>query len=194
MVLPKFEDWKAPWEDGLAEGDDPKEKLDLDKLKRFVHGVLGDKERAKTEVETVTATNKELQKKVDEAARANETEADRLKRENDELKAKAAKADEPDLEKLRLKVAIKKGLDEAAMARLVGTTEEEMLADADTLLKNWKSTKEGAGGEGEDEGSETNPSTQPRTTLRNPGDPAPGSGRFDADKAADEYVSSRSVF
>jgi hypothetical protein len=184
MVLPKIEDWTAPWEKDVPEGADPKEKLDLAALKRFVHGVLGDKERAKAEVETVKATNAELQEKVDEAARANETEADRLKRELAEAQAKAAKADQPDLEKLRMKVALKKGLDETAMKRLVGTTEEEMLADADELLKSWKPTV--TGGEEEEEEGNT-PASTPKSTLRNPGDPASQEGKWDPEAAADAF-------
>lgn len=185
MTLPKFEDWKAPWETDLQEGDDPKEKLDLAKLKRFVYGVLGDKEKAKTEVETVTAARDELQQKVDEASRANETEAQRLKRENDELRAKAAKAAEPDLEKLKLKVALKKGLDETAMKRLTGTTEEELMADADELLENWKPVTRQ---DGEEEDGGEGPAIRPKSNLHNPGDPDPQAGQWDADKAADDYM------
>ena len=184
MVLPKFEDWKAMWEVDLAEGDDPKEKLDLDKLKRYVYGLLGDKERAKTEVETVTTANVELQKKVDEAARAGETEAERLKRENDELRAKAAKADEPDLEKLRMKVALDKGLTALQAKRLVGSTEEEMTADADELLKSWKPVDNS--GDGEEEESST-PASTPKSKLHNPGDPASQEGKWDPEAAADAF-------
>jgi hypothetical protein len=184
MVLPKFEDWTAPWEKDLAEGQDPKEKLDLAVLKRLVYGVLGDKERAKAEVETVTATNTELQKKVDEAARAGETEADRLKRENEELRAKAAKADEPDLEKLRMKVALDKGLTALQAKRLVGTTEEEMTADADELLKSWKPA---APGDGEEEEEGNSPASTPKSKLHNPGDPASQEGKWDPEAAADAF-------
>jgi len=187
MVLPKFEEFVAPWEKDVPEGADPKEKLDLPALKRYVYGLMGDKDRAKTETETVTAERDTLKAAADAAAREGESEADRLKRENEELRKKAEKADEPDLEKLRLKVAIKKGLDEDAMTRLVGTTEEEMLADADKLLKNWKKADtEESGDEGDDE---ARPSVRPASKLRNPGDPKPDDKVFDADKLADEYQS-----
>ena len=189
MVLPKIEDWKAPWETDLTEGEDPKSKLDLDKLKRYVHGVLGDKERIKGEIESVTAERDTLKAEKDAKAREGESELDRLTRERDELKVKAAKADEPDLEKLKLQVAIKKGLTETQMKRLVGTTLEEMSADADVLLAEWNPAAKK-----DDDGNEDDPSTQPKSGLRNPADPNPSEGRFDAEKAADDYFAGTRIF
>lgn len=191
IVKPKpLAEYQTPWE---SKG----EEYDPEKGKAFIHYLqtqAWEKQEAATkaaaDLTKVTGERDALQGKVNEAQRANETELEKVTRERDEAKAAAAKAAEPDLEKLRLQVAVDKGLTKLQMKRLVGANLEEMTADADALLAEWKSTGAGEDG-GEDE---ANPSTQPRTTLTNPGDPKPNSGKFDAEKAADDYVSSRSIF
>jgi|SRR6478609_5423104 len=187
MVLPKIEDWKAPWEVDLKEGDDPKEKLDLDKLKRFVHGVLGDKERIQ---ETAATTKSELDKLEAEkvaAARKDESDVDRLTRERDEAIKKAEKAGETSIETLKLRVAIKKGLNEAQTKRLVGTTQEELEADADELLESWGPAKT------DDEPDDSLLDKAPRRRPRSLGDPEGGAGSVNVEEAADAFIAGRSV-
>lgn len=173
MTLPKFEDWKAPWE--TADGKDvpdEEQKVDRPKLKKYLFGLLSDKERLQTSVATVTGERDELQKKVDEVARKDETEVDRLKRENQELEARLAKGSEDSTEKqnLRLRVALEKGLNLDQAERLRGDTEEEMTVDADKLVASF-----GGSGKGDDEGDEGPPQRQPRR-LHSPGDPDPAAG------------------
>jgi hypothetical protein len=71
------------------------------------------------------------------------------------------------------------------LKRLVGSTLEELAADADTLLKEWGPASKAADDDDDDLGAD--PSTTPKTGLKNPGDPKPTEGRFDADTLADEY-------
>lgn len=82
-------------------------------------------------------------------AKANATAADRLKEFEDRDKTEAQKMQDraeaaekraSDLEShaVRLEVAAEKGLTPAQAKRLVGTTREELIADADDLLATFK--------------------------------------------------------
>lgn len=190
MALPKFEDYKAPWEMDLKEDEDPKEKLDLDKLKRYMHGLLGDKEKAQAERDEVKTERDTLKSEKEAAAREGETEVDKLKRERDEAQDKLKKAEEGKGEKspgeLRLEVALEMGLTKTQAKRLVGTTEEELKKDAEELLESF-----GGAGDGDEDGAAGGPRTLPRKQLRNPADPAGTGGTgtaFDPEKEADAYV------
>jgi hypothetical protein len=159
--LPEYAEYKAPWE---KEG----QTLDPEKAKKFVYSLLQQNQTLNEKVATVTGERDEFKSKVDEAAREGETEAQRLKRENEELRAAAAKSTEESAEvrAMRLEVALDKGLTTVQAKRLVGTTKEEFEADADSLLESWG----GSGKEGEGEGKP--PSRTPRR-LVNAGDPDP---------------------
>ncbi len=190
MKLPKFEDYKAPWEMDLKEDEDPKDKIDLDKLKRYLHGVLSDKEKAQAERDEVVTERDTLKSEKEAAAREGETEVDKLKRERDEAQDKLKKAEEGKGEKspaeLRLEVALEKGLSKTQAKRLVGTTEEELMADADELLASF-----GGAGEADEGDAAGGPRTRPRTQHRNPADPLGSGGdgsAFDPDKEAEKYV------
>ena len=172
-ALPKLEDWKAPWET-TKEGKDVSEeeqKIEPSRLKKYLYGLLSDKERLQTSVTTVTEDRDKLKKDAEELARKDETAADKLKRENEELTAKLAKGTEDSAEKraLRLEVAIDKGLTLIQAERLLGATKEEMAADADKLVESF-----GGSGKGEEEDSGS-PSRQPRR-LHSAGDPDPAAG------------------
>ena len=173
-ALQKLEDWKAPWE--TADGKDvPEEEQTVDRgrLKKYLHGLLGDKERLQTSVTTVTTERDKLKKDADDIARENESEAERLKRENEELTAKLAKGTEESTEKrsLRLEVALEKGLTLVQAERLLGSTKEEMAVDADKLVESFG----GSGKGGEEEEKDTPPTRQPRR-LHSNGDPKPEAG------------------
>ena len=167
----KFEDWKAPW------ADDP-DSFDADRAARRIFGLLQDKQKANADKTAALAKVKEvegerdaLQAKITEASRKDESETDRLKRENEELKAKAEKAGETSVETLKLRVALQKNLTVDQAERLIGSTEEELLTDADKLIASFGGTgKGGDGGETDDNG---NPRRTPRQ-RRNPADPAGG--------------------
>lgn len=147
MALPKIEDYKAPWELGpdgkpLAEED---QALDPAKLKKYVYGLLADKDRLQTTNATLTTERDTLQSTIDAEARKGESEADRLKRENADLQAKLAKSGETSIETLRLQVALENGLTAFQAKRLVGSTKEELEADAAELKTSW-----GGGGKVDD--------------------------------------------
>lgn len=189
MTLPKFEDWKAPWEVSLKEGDEP--TFDFVKGKQYLYNVLADKERLQGQVTERDTKITDLESKIAEKAREGETETQRLTRERDEAvkAAEKAKADagKDSVETLKMRVAIKKGLNEFQMKRLQGSTIEELEADADEVLANFKGSKtDDDGGEGDEERSTLR--SAPGTRLRNPATRESGAGEFDPDKAADDYL------
>lgn len=170
--VPKLEEYRAPWE--TEAGEDA--EIDKGKLKKYIHGLLTDKDRLQATVTEITTERDTLKTEKDAAAREGESETDRLKRENDELKAAAGKAPEKDLEIMRLNVALEKGLSKVQAKRLVGNTEEELAADADALMQEF-------GGSGNTDGDEGVPRSQPRKLI-NPGDPEPDADTvIDIDKA-----------
>ena len=188
MKLPKLEDWKAPWEVDLKEGDDPKEALDLDKLKRYTHGLLGDKERLQTNLETVTTERDTLKTEKDAKEREGETEVQRLTRERDEAIRKANEAPKTDPAALRLQVALDKGLTSLQAKRLVGTTQEELEADADELLKAW-----GPAATDDGEPDDSLLSKAPQRRPRTQGDPEHDKSSVNVEEAANAFVQGRSV-
>lgn len=192
LKLPKLEDFKAPWENHLKEGEDPNEvEIDRDKLKRYIHGVLSDKEKAQEKVEEITTERDTLKTQLEEKAAEGESETDKLKRKLAAAEAKAKKAEEPDIEKLQLEVAVEKGLTKTQAKRLVGKNLEEMSADADELLKEFGAAK---ADDDEDGGDDVGLRVTPRTKLKNPGDPAGESRDWDPDKMADQYFASSGGF
>lgn len=191
MTLPKLDDWLAPWETGQDGKALPAEeqKIDADRLKKYLHGLLSDKERLQATVTTVTEERDTLQSKVDEAAREGETETDRLKRELAEAQAKAGKSTEESAEQraLKLEVALEKGLTLVQAKRLVGGTKEELEADADELVKSFGGSgkaadEDGKGGDASEDDDAPLPRRQPRR-LSNSGDPDPDDGEIDVEKA-----------
>lgn len=167
----KVEDWTAPWETATGETE-----IDKDKLKRYLFNLLGDKEKLQERLTGVTTERDELKSAADEAARKGETTEQRLEREKKELEAKLADANkggDKDLENLRLTVAVEKGLNAAQLKRLIGSTKEELLADADELLKSFGSGGKSEEGEGDPENGGLR--RVPRTPF-SPGDPNPGDG------------------
>lgn len=188
MVLPLFADWKAPWES--EEKDDegkPVVKFDLEKAKKYQYGLLTDKEKIQGDVTRLTEEKTTLQTQVDAVTRKDETELDKLKRENAVLIAKGSEPAKDSVETLKLRVALKEGLTETQAKRLVGNTIEELTADATDLLASF-------GGNGssddDDDDDKASPATRPRRNLRNGGDPNPdGDKDFDPDAILDKAYS-----
>ena len=170
--LPEYAEFKAPWEKDGRE-------IDPEKAKKFVYSLLQQNQTLEGKVSAVTGERDDLQAKVDEAARQGESETQRLQRELQETKDKLAKAGETDVEKLKLEVALEKGLTATQAKRLVGTTKDELTADADDLVASFG----GSGKEGDEDGDKP-PSRQPRR-LTNAGDPDPTGDDIDVDKALD---------
>lgn len=181
--MPKLDDWNAPWEldengNVLAEEE---QQLDPVKLKKYLHGLLTDKERLQTTVTEVTTKRDELQGQIDEQARKGESDVERLQRELREANERADKAGQTSIETLKLRVALRKGLSEVQAKRLVGTTEDELEADADELVESF-------GGNGKEGEGEPAPRRQPKR-LSNSGDPEPDSDpEVDVDKVLENEI------
>jgi hypothetical protein len=163
----KVEDWKAPWETETGESE-----IEKDKLKRYLFGLLKDKERLQGSNSEKDSKIEELTKAVEAKAREGETDVEKLNREKKDLEDKLAKAGTDSAEVLRLRVALAKGLTEAQAKRLLGSTEEELSKDADELVASF-------GGNGKkdesDESDDGDVSRKPRG-RHNPGDPDPSAG------------------
>lgn len=84
--------------------------------------------------EGLAKKNKTAAEKLQELEDAKKTEAQRLSEERDGYKTEAEQARG---ELLRLRVGLAKGLTEAQAKRLVGSTKEELEADADDLLASF---------------------------------------------------------
>lgn len=170
-------------EGGEGEGDEKDEKDTPEALRR-------DRDHWKAE-----------SRKWEGRAKENKAAADELKtlkqsQLTDQQKADAARqeaekaANDSKIEAARLRVAIRKGLNETQAKRLVGTTEEELEADADELLKTFTPAKGKTTEEDEeaDDTHETRETTRsPRETLR----PRSGTGKtkevpFDAKAVVDK--------
>lgn len=99
-------------------------------------------------------TNRDAAKRLAEIEEANKTETQKAA-DKATLSDKAAADAKSEL--ARLRVAMRKGLTEAQAKRLIGTTEEELEADADELLDSF-TTKDAEGGD--------KPSTRPKEKMR----------------------------
>jgi len=105
-----------------------------------------DAEKARAKIRKINSENRNLRQRASDA------------------EAKAAGADESgkkvtalEAENLRLRIAVKHGLPESLVKRLSGTTEEEILQDAEELMELIGGNKP--------------PTNQPREKLRGGGDP-----------------------
>ena len=93
-------------------------------------------------------------------------------------------------------MALRKGLTEVQAKRLVGTTEEELEADAVDLLASFGGSGNNNAGDEHEENEETAPVTRPQRRAANAGDPqgTEGGGKgWDVDAAADAYFASSGI-
>lgn len=170
--MPKFEEWTPPW------GTDD-EKLDVEKVKKLVYDLKVDKESLQDRNSALTTERDDFKQKLTEKEREGESEQDKLKRELDEARKKLAEVPSTDVERLKLEVALDKGMTLVQAKRLVGTTKEELESDADELLKSFGGNGKVDNDDDGDEGARRRP-RQPR----NPADPDPDAARpLDVDKA-----------
>ena len=163
--LPEFKDWQAPWEKSGTE-------FSADVAKKFIYDLHKDAEKAHEEISGLKASNTELQTKVTEAERANETDAEKAQREKAELESKLASAGEKDLDIARLELALEHGLTKSQAKRLVGKTPDELKADAEELIADLGLKKDETHQEGEGEQT-PNGRTRPARVL-NPLNPQGG--------------------
>ena len=129
-----------------------------------------DEDRAKAKITKQNSENKNLRARLKEA----ETAETKLKEIEDAKKSdleKAAektksledKATKAETDLLRLRVALRKGLTETQAKRLLGSTEEELEADADELLESFKPSDDAKG---------KGPGGRPKANLKGGGDPS----------------------
>lgn len=130
---------------------------------------------------------KGLSRKHEDQAKENAAAADELKKvkessQSDEQRRQAAEAEHSkklkDLEekledeakaRLRAEVAAEKGLKPGQAKRLAGSTREELEADADDILENFKATSTDTGDESDKD--KARPATRPKTNVTGGGDP-----------------------
>lgn len=118
-----------------------------------------DAEKAKAKIRKINSENKNLRK------RATDAEAKAKDAGDKDAKLTALEA-----ENLRLKIGVKHGLPESLVKRLSGTTEEELLQDAEELMELFSSKKP--------------PTNRPKENLRGGTDPTVESEEMDLDKLA----------
>lgn len=142
-----------------------------------------DEDRARKAIAKKNSENASLRKRLKEleplAAKAKEledagkTEAQRLTEDRDGHRTRADKAE---AEAARLRVALKKGLTATQAKRLVGSTEDELEADADELLASFSP---------QDGPKPKPPAGKPRPNLRGGGNPDDPPEETDPAKLAD---------
>lgn len=113
-------------------------------------------EKVRDKIRKINSENRNLRKRATDA----EEKAKGLDEKDQKLTALEA-------DNMRLRVAVKHGLPEALVKRLTGTTEEEILQDAEELMELF--------------GSKKPPTQRPKENLRSPGDPA-GNADIDVEK------------
>jgi hypothetical protein len=130
-----------------------------------------------SKLEAEAAKWKELARKHEARAKENAEAAKRLAELEDsgksdlerltaQMKAESDRADKAEARALRLEVAATKGLTPTQAKRLVGTTQEELEADADELLASFKpGTGDGSAADSGDSGGDT-PTGRPQEKLR----------------------------
>lgn len=115
----------------------------------------GDKDDDKTDWKAEAERWRRDARRHEEAAKANKGAADKLaelesanKTDLEKMTARAEKAEgalaERDRDILRIRVALRKGLNETQAKRLVGDTEADLEADADELLETFGGSGRGA--------------------------------------------------
>lgn len=181
----KVDDWKAPWEVDKDGNDIPAEDQQLDgpRLKKYLHGLLSDKQRLRTQVNELTEARTDLEQQIADATDPKKIEdlqkkVDELKKERDAATSGSA------LETIKLRIALRHGLTEKQASRLVGTTEEELDADAEELVAEFgtkRSKKDDDEVEVEDEDGPPEPRRAPRR-ITNAGDPDRTSTKRDKGK------------
>lgn len=164
---------------GGSEGDpDPKPEDDPKKDEEPF-----DEERAKAKIAKANSEAANLRKRLKEAEKAEaelkkiqdaqKSDAERSADEKKSLEDKAAKAE---AEVLKLRVALRKGLSDTQAKRLVGTTEDELEADADELLESFKPS--------DDKDTGKPGGGKPKEALRGGGDPTEEPEEMDPRKLA----------
>lgn len=181
----KLEDYKAPWEVDSDGKDVPEDEQTVDpaKLKKYLYGLLTDKDRLQNTVTSVTEERDSVKQQLDAKTREGEGDEQKRQREHDEALAKA-KA-EGALEAAKLRAALKvKGITpeqaEKLASRLKGEKPEDFEEDANALAEDFGIGK--ATDDGDDGDEPITPATRPKR-LRSAGDPTDRGGDLPASDA-----------
>lgn len=182
----KFEDWTPPWKD---------DEFDAEMAAKLIFNLETDKEKlgeqkatAISERDAAVTTRDQLQTAIDAKAREGESaeqKAERLERENAELRAKPVTgAVTPEIQQARLMAALSvdgiSAADALVLAQFIqGNTEDEAKVSATTFVEKFgipgqsKETGQGGGGDGGggDEDEDNPLHSRPRGRVNNPLDP-----------------------
>jgi hypothetical protein len=183
VALPKFEEFKAPWEVDSAgnpiEAD--KQEIDPEKFKKHLWNLLSDKEKAQTardaalqQVGTLTTERDTLKQAAEQKSQEGLTEIQKLQQSIEGLTKRAEQAE---FDKTRVEVLTKNKIKPEAHSLLQGKTLAELEASAANLVALGlveAPTTDNGGSNGAGEGQGNPLDTTPRPRL-NPGDPNPGS-------------------
>jgi hypothetical protein len=118
-------------DDEQGDKPEPEDKPDPDKPDVFTRP---EDEAGKKALEAERAARREAERKLKEFEDAGKSELEKATTAASEA---AKRAEEAELKALRLEVAGDKGLTPSQARRLVGTTKEELEADADQLLEDF---------------------------------------------------------
>jgi membrane protein involved in colicin uptake len=170
----------------MAEDDKPDPKLDekpdpssddTPEEKPVDHAAEAAKWRAMSRKHEAEAKrNAEAAKKLKEIEDQDKSESQKA---NDRADAEKRRADEAEERALRLEVAHDKGLTAAQAKRLVGSTREELEADADALLEEF-------GDGSSSKGNGKPPARKPKERLKGGTDPEDGPDETDVSKIVEK--------
>jgi hypothetical protein len=141
-IVEKFEDWLAPWErDKDGKKLDTPAEIDAGRLKKFLHGLLSDKEKAQQDRDDVQAELAQAKETLATVQRENETKEQAAAREAKEQADRFKKLEEQAAQRQVLDVALAVPGITAERARrlakqLRGADEKELKAHADELIED----------------------------------------------------------
>ena len=186
-ALGSFEDWTPPWKEGEFDAEKAKKLIfDLHKDKETLFTELDKKDTEIADLEDEADTLEEQTRKAAGASQPKEgenaeiaalrAEIDALKNGNkpqtrrerrEAAEAEAAKAPSDDsLLATKYEIALDKGLSKSAARRLVGSTREEIEADADAYLEENGGASKGAGEQTAGKAGQAPPSQRPKVKGR----------------------------
>lgn len=144
-ALPPLEEWLAPWEkDKDGKKLDEPEDIDPGKIKKFLHGLLGDKFKLQEQVASAEAARTSLETTLTDLQRKNESDEQRREREDKERNDRLAKAEAREKERAKVD-AIADAFEEDGItpaqarklaSRVKGDDEEAWLKDAKELVED----------------------------------------------------------
>jgi len=128
--LAPFDTWKAPWEE---KGED----FNADTAKKYIHGLLSDRESRDGTISSLKAENKTLTTDLAAAKDSSLTAEQRAEKAASDAQERDAKFAKLERENARLRIGQEKGLNAKQMRYLNGETEEELTAAADQILEDF---------------------------------------------------------